>query len=65
MHWQAKARGTVAQQEAKAKAYAELQKKLSLTNAELLEYVKIRAVSEGRGDKSTVVGMQQPSLVYS
>lgn len=60
----AAADGSVAQQEAKATAYADLQTKLSLTNAEVLEYVKIRALSEGRASKSTVVGMQQPSLVF-
>jgi len=60
----ARTTGFYAQQEAKADAYAEMQSKLGLTNKEILDYVKIRSLTEGRkGD--TVVGTAQPNLVFS
>merc|ERR1711939_176328 len=61
---EARTTGFYAQQEAKADAYANLQTKLGLTNKEVLDYVKIRSLTEGRkGD--TVVGTSQPSMVYT
>jgi len=62
---EAKTKGFYAQQKAKAQAYSELQSMLQLSNAEVLDYVKVRSMTgEGRNSQ-TVVGMSQPSLVGS
>jgi len=59
--------GFYAQQKAKADAYAALQANLTLSNQELLDYVKIRSLfsrPSGPGKPAnTVVGSSKPSLV--
>jgi len=61
----ARTKGFYAQQQAKAVAYGDIQKKLGLSTKELLDYVKIRALTEGRNADATVVGTSQPAMVYS
>ena len=61
----ARTKGFYAQQQAKAVAYADIQQKLGLSTKELLDYVKIRALTEGRKPDATVVGTPQPAMVYS
>lgn len=64
---QASMTGFYAQQKAKADAYAALQANLTLSNQELLDYVKIRSLfsrPSGPGKPAnTVVGSSKPSLV--
>lgn len=61
----ARTKGFYAQQQAKALAYADIQQKLGLSTKELLDYVKIRALTEGRNSQSTVFGTPEPAMVYS
>jgi regulator of protease activity HflC (stomatin/prohibitin superfamily) len=61
----ATAEGAKMQQDAKAKAYKKLQTDLELTNEEMLEYVKIRALTSRNSDANTVVGTAQPKLLFS
>lgn len=57
----ATAQGFYATQQAKAEAYAELRSMLGLSNAEIVEYVKIRSLTHS--GPQTVVGTAAPSMV--
>jgi len=61
---EARTEGFYAQQAAKAEAYAEVQSALGLSNKEVLDFVKIRAITNtDRKPESTVFGTAQPSMV--
>jgi regulator of protease activity HflC (stomatin/prohibitin superfamily) len=61
---EAKTEGFYAQQAAKAESYAEIQAALGLSNAEVLDFVKIRAITgDNRKSENTVFGTAQPSMV--
>lgn len=62
---EAKTEGFYAQQTAKAESYAAMKAQLSMTTQEMLDYVKIRALTDGRPSAQTVVGTTKPSLVGS
>lgn len=59
----AKAKGFYLQQRSKAESYAELKSMLQLSNDEILDYVKIKALTGDGRSSNTVVGAAAPALV--